>query len=188
MRAFIAIELPAPVRAALVKVQTDLAQAGADVRWVEEANLHVTMRFLGGITDAQRHAIEELVREVADRFDPIRLSLSHPGAFPSASSPRVIWVGVGQGQDVLERVASALEEGLSRLGLSPEERGFVAHVTLGRVRSSARRAPLSHRLTTMRWTAPEPFRANHLTLFQSTLTRSGALYTPLATLPFTRPL
>jgi 2'-5' RNA ligase len=180
MRAFIAIELPGPVRAALVSLQRQLAQAEADVKWVEEDNLHVTMRFLGEISEDQRQAIERLLGEVAGRTPRLQLSLSHLGAFPSASSPRVIWVGVGQGSEALSRIAREIEEGLSALHLPREPREFAAHLTLGRVRSPRNRAQLSHRLKELVWKPPAPFEVAHLTLFQSTLTSSGPLYTPLA--------
>lgn len=187
MRAFIAIELPAAVRQALVKVQEELAQARADVKWVEEDHLHVTMRFLGEITAPQRQGIEGCLHDVASRFRTIQLSLSSLGAFPSPSSPRVIWVGIEQGKDELARLAQELERQLEGLEIQKEERGFVAHVTLGRVRSSRHRAQLTSQLNGLTWRPPEPFWADHLAFFQSSLTSAGAVYTPLATAPFRTP-
>lgn len=180
MRAFIAIELPPAVRAELWKIGRDLAASQADVTWVKEENVHLTLRFLGEITEVQRHVVESLLQTLASRTDPIQLELSHLGAFPSMTAPRVIWVGIGQGEKETGRLAGELEGGLTRLGFAKEDRGFSAHVTLGRVRSPRNRAQLVARLKDVSWNAPQPFRADHLTLFHSTLSPAGPTYTPLA--------
>lgn len=183
MRAFIAVELPQTVRRALTLLERELAVSRADVKWVEESNLHITMRFLGEITEDQRQAVEQLLRTVAHGVAPFPFTLVELGAFPSVASPRVVWIGVGQGKDVLRNLAEQLEDGLQQLGLPGEERGFAAHVTLGRVRSPKNRAELSSRLNTTAWIPPPPWRIERLTLFQSTLTSAGPLYAVLAHAP-----
>jgi len=183
MRAFIAVELPDAVRAALARVQQALAESRADVKWVEPENLHLTMRFLGELSDAQGETVTQLVERVAASNPPVTMSLRELGAFPSAGSPRVVWVGVGQGQDALRNVAKQLEGGLQHLGLPGEEREFAAHVTLGRVRSPKNRAQLVEHLTAVSWTPPPPWSVERLTLFQSTLTSAGPLYAVLAHAP-----
>ena len=187
IRAFIAVELPTEVRGSLGLLARELAASGADVKWVEEANLHVTMRFLGEITEEQRQGLATLLTAVAARRQPIPLRLSSLGGFPSLTSPRVVWVGVGQGHEELAAIAGDVEEGLARLGLPHEERAFIAHVTLGRVRSGRNLGRLVSQITATTWTPPEPFVADQLTLFQSTLSSSGPIYTALATLPFKQP-
>ena len=184
MRAFIAVELPTSVQAELVALQRELRASGADVKWVEERNLHLTMRFLGEIPEDERQAVEQLLNRLARHTPVIQASLSDVGAFPASSSPRVVWVGIGQGSDALRRVATELEEGLALLRVRKADREFVAHVTLGRVRSSRQRAPLVSRLRDLTWKPPPPFWADHLTLFQSSLTGSGPVYTALARFPF----
>lgn len=183
MRAFIAVELSAEVRRAMVLLQQELAASHADVKWVEEPNLHLTMRFLGEITEDQRQAVERHLRAVAHGTAPCPLTLAEVGAFPSASSPRVVWVGAGQGKDALRNLAERLEEGLQQLGLPGEEREFAAHVTLGRVRSPKNRAQLTEHLKAVSWTPPPPWSVERLTLFQSTLTSAGPLYAVLAHAP-----
>ena len=180
MRAFIAVELPPSVQGELVSLQRDVAKSGADVKWVEKDTLHVTMRFLGEITEEQRQAIERLLEKVAGHTGPIQLGFSHVGAFPSSSSPRVIWVGIGQGSDLLTRLAAEIEEGLAKLTMPRADRDFAAHVTLGRVRSPRNRSQFAARIKELVWNPPATFVATHLTLFQSLLTRAGPTYTPLA--------
>lgn len=54
MRLFIALELPARVRAAATAVARRLRQSGADVKWVAEENLHVTLKFLGEVDPSRQ--------------------------------------------------------------------------------------------------------------------------------------
>lgn len=185
MRAFIAIELPATIRAELAALQRELATTGAEVKWVEADNLHVTMRFLGEITQAQRQTIESLLLEVARGRAPIDAALSEVGTFPERGIPRVIWVGIGQGADQLSRLAQEIERGLAALSIPNEERRFTAHVTLGRVRAPRAGEVIRQRLTQIRWTPPAPFRIECVTLFQSTLGHTGPVYTALGRFPLT---
>ena len=187
MRAFVAVELPDEARAALARWQSQLKAAGADVAWTAPENLHVTMRFLGEIDDAQRQAVERCAEAAAAPAAPFDAALSEPGAFPSTRRPRVLWMGIGQGAEALTQVAGALERGIAASGFAAEDRGFVAHVTLGRARSPRGLSRLAARLEAPGWSSPAPFRVDHLTLFQSRLSSAGPAYTALTRIPFGRP-
>ena len=183
MRAFIALSLPSGVQSSLASLQQSLAVSGADVTWVQPRNLHVTMKFLGEITDEQRQKVEALLRRVASDAAPFSLGLEGVGAFPSLRAPRVMWVGVAAGKDTVVRLARAIEEGAEGASLAKEERPFAAHVTLGRVRSATRREALSRALRDAVWTSPAPFRIGALRLYQSLLGSSGPTYTALDEFP-----
>lgn len=186
MRAFLAVELPPVIQARMAEAQRMFAEAGADVKWVEPHNLHVTVRFLGEIDEPQRRAVEALAARVASRTAPTLLRVSRVGAFPSLRAPRVVWVGIDEGREPMVRMAEQLEEELVRAGFQQEERAFEAHATMGRVRSARRRTELVERLAQFTWpSAPEPFVADHLTLFHSVLSPSGPTYLPLARFGFT---
>ncbi|MBI3323854.1 MAG: RNA 2',3'-cyclic phosphodiesterase [Candidatus Omnitrophica bacterium] len=180
MRTFIAIELPPALRAHLAQLQADLRRGGADVKWVREDQLHVTLRFLGEITETQRQAVEGVLRDVAADMAAFEARLSHVGAFPSISSPRVIWVGVGEGGQTMMQLAQAIETALAGVGVPKEERPFEAHMTLGRVRSLRHLAQLIDRLKQPAWTPPTAFTVDHITLFHSALSSAGPTYTVLA--------
>ena len=184
MRAFIAVELPHQVCAALHVLQQELAQATTDVKWVEQENVHVTMRFLGDMTEVQQRELERGLGRVAAQTPAIDAQLSQLGTFPPKPSLRVIWMGIGQGATELERLAELLEREVRAVGIPEEEKLFVAHVTLGRVRFPKPRPQLLERIHQMAWTPSPPFRLTHLTLFQSTLSSAGPTYAPLTKVPF----
>ncbi len=184
MRAFIALELPDSVRATLQSYQRQLIATGADVKWVEAENLHVTMRFLGEISVEQFAAVDELARRIAGGTRTFDVRLSQPGAFPSIRAPRVVWMGIADGAETLSSVVRDLEVGLGTIGISGEERAFVPHVTLGRVRSPRGRRQLVDGIEQADWRAPEPFRADALTLFESRISSGGPAYSVVSRAPF----
>lgn len=183
MRAFIGIALPDAVRSSLAGLQRQLSESGADVKWVEAENLHVTLKFLDEITDEQRRRVEELLARVAGGQGAFTLGLKQVGAFPSTSSPRVLWVGLAEGRDAAMRIAQAIEQEGQAISLRREERPFAAHVTLGRVRTPRNRAALSQRLQEIVWSPPAAWRVPSLTLYESVLSSAGPRYTALADFP-----
>ena len=183
MRAFVAVDLPAHVRDALAVLQQDLARSNADVKWVEPPNLHVTLKFLGEITDDERRAVEALLQRVAGETPPFTLTLEELGAFPSIAAPRVLWVGILEGREPVVRMAEAIEQGGSAIPLPREERPFAAHVTLGRVRSPRHRQSLVRALQSIQWQPPASWRSASLTFYQSILGAEGPTYRALAIVP-----
>jgi len=183
MRAFIGIALPDGARSALAELQRDLRASGADVKWVAPSNLHVTLKFLDDITDAQRAVVEDMLRNVAVPRQAFPLQLEQVGAFPSVTAPRVVWVGTAQGRDEARGIAEAIEAGSRDAGLRREERPFAAHVTVGRVRSPKNRQALAERLAHTTWQPPEVFRVTSVTLYRSELSSSGPRYRVVADVP-----
>ena len=183
MRAFIAIQLPVDVRQSLASLQQELARAGADVKWVEPANLHLTVKFLDEISEEQRAGVERVMQRITAGQPAFSIRLDGVGAFPSPDAPRVVWVGCAEGADALTRVAEAIERETRALGMCSSDRPFAAHLTIGRVRSPRGRRELSRALQATAWQAPGPWRAGALTLYHSVLSSAGPRYTALAEIP-----
>lgn len=183
MRAFVAMALPQDVQRSLAELQRELARAGADVKWVEPANLHLTLKFLDEVSDEQRAGVEQSLRRLAGGQPAFSVRLGGVGAFPSADSPRVIWVGCAEGGEPLAQIAGQIERETSSLGICSSERPFAAHLTIGRVRSPRRRQELARALQEATWRAPGPWRVETLTLYQSVLGSAGPRYTALTEIP-----
>jgi 2'-5' RNA ligase len=180
LRAFFAIELAAPARAAAGALLHALRERpGADgVRWVREENLHVTLRFLG---DVAEDAVPALLRGVAARtvaIAPFSMGLGAVHPFPSQRRPRVVALAVQPPEPMLE-LAAAVERGVVEAGFEPEPRRFRAHLTLGRVRP---RQKLPH-VTGPDTPEAEPTRVEEVVLFRSEQHLRGSRYTPLGRAP-----
>ena len=183
MRAFVAVGLPKGVRDALAALQQELAAARADVKWVEPANLHLTLKFLDEITDAQRAGIEQLLQRIASRQPPFVMRLGMVGAFPSITAPRVVWVGCEEGREALARIAEQIECEGDALKLRREERPFAAHLTIGRLRSARGRRELARAMGQAAWTPPPSWQVHAITLYHSALSSMGPAYSVLAEIP-----
>ena len=186
MRVFLAVEIPDKVRAEIARLQDNLKSAGADVKWVEPRNLHLTLKFLGEIQEEKVPSLTDALRAAAAAAAPFSISLEGVGAFPRIQHPRVLWVGIKEGKEALERLAGAIEETCNPLGFPAEERAFSPHLTIGRIRSNKRHSALEKELQEISFHAGEPAAVDHLTLFQSVLSSRSPTYTKLAEIPFRR--
>lgn len=172
MRLFVALRPPPPIRERLV----DTMEGVACVRWQDDDQLHVTLRFLG---EVERPAAED----VAAALDQVR-----------APAPDVRVAGVGRFADTLwgaltphDSLAALhrkVDHACVRAGLRPKGRAYVPHITLARFARSAGGDPAIARwLATHAALASEPFALPHLILYQSHLGHGGATYEALARWP-----
>ena len=181
MRCFVAIPLPDDLRAALEAAQLRLRAAApsADVRWVSASGMHLTLAFLGQVTDERAVAVAVALGTVAARTPPFALECAGLGVFPGPSRPRVIWAGITAGLGDLGALAAGVERALEPLGFAPEKRPFRGHVTLGRARSPRGVAPIARSLEATRFGT---WQVAEVVLYQSHLSPKGARYEPLASL------
>jgi RNA 2',3'-cyclic 3'-phosphodiesterase len=175
LRLFVALDLPAPARAALAAFRSAAADP-AVWRPVPDEALHLTLAFLGHRPESDVEAVAEVLRG-APMHAP-RLALGGALALPPRR-PRVLTAEVEDPHGSLRALQRAVSDGLAARGLyTPEARPYRPHATVARLRPDARagRGELP---------GPEPlaFRGEALTLYQSRLRREGARYEPLARFP-----
>ena len=183
IRAFIAIELSPEIQRELDRLSSSLRQRlkGMPVRWVAGANIHLTLKFLGNVSPANLDVLQNVLQTETGRHVPFELRVAGLGAFPSTRRPRVIWVGV-QAPVELDQLQRGLEEGFTRLGYAPEERGFTPHLTLGRVSRDAKPADLQRIgqvLVEVEVGELGAMQVPAVRLFRSDLQPTGAVYTCL---------
>jgi RNA 2',3'-cyclic 3'-phosphodiesterase len=178
MRLFVAVHFSQDVRTRLALIQDRLRLAQADVSWVKPANLHLTLKFLGETEPKRLERIHAALAEAAADARPFSARVTGVGTF-GGRVPRVVWAGVTGGVEPLVTLARAVENGLAQIGFPKEKRGFTAHLTLGRVRSSRNVESL---LAALRDEPPEDFgtlSVDRFALMQSELNPAGSMYTEL---------
>src|SRR5437899_12071622 len=111
-RTFIALDPGKAIRDRLVSLQENLGKAGADVKWVEPDNLHLTLLFLGEVDAREVPAVCAAVDEVCRAVPPFAMTLAGAGAFPTPRRPRTLIVHVTQGAEQLKALHDALERPL----------------------------------------------------------------------------
>lgn len=182
MRTFIAIELPEEIKDALAQLQEDLKKSGADVKWVEPKNIHLTLKFLGEIDEIKAQNIIKIIEEIAQGLNSFKARISSVGAFPKLNFPRVIWAGVDEGDEEICKIASGLEQPIAKLGIPKEDRKFSSHITIGRTRSTLNREKLVQELSRLATESGQvnlEFTVTKITFFKSTLTSGGPIYEAL---------
>lgn len=184
IRSFIAIELPEEAKKGLARLRRELERdEHRFVKWVAPTGIHLTLKFLGNIPSARVAEITEAIGKAAQGISPFHLEISGTGAFPSLKQVRVFWVGVGGEVDKLSRLQQNVDSALAALGFAREERPFVPHLTLARIREGA--SPLERRsfgeLVGSTVFADKYFiEVVTVRLMRSQLTPSGANYTCLS--------
>jgi 2'-5' RNA ligase len=179
MRTFIAIELSEEIREALAQIESHLKYSGADVKWVEKDNIHLTLKFLGEVTEEKLQQVKSVLEIIGKEFSSFEISLKDIGAFPKIDYPRVIWVGLDKGAAESKKLAERIDEELSKTGFTKEARPFAAHLTIGRVRSSKNKEMLKEKIKNSQLSTPNSQLIGSITLFKSTLTPKGPIYTKI---------
>lgn len=179
IRAFIAIDMPDDVAAALNGLQQELKVMRLNVRWVRPENIHLTLKFLGDIKPADIERIEVAMADAVHGRPPFMLTLSGIGFFPGVNRPRVIWVGLGGQTRHLIDLQTHLADRLAAIGFPREKRSYQAHLTLGRIRQAKRSDRFSPVLQQFSDWGDREFSADRIGLFRSDLKPSGAVYTKL---------
>lgn len=138
IRSFIALDLSDTVLRRLDEVERQLRGqlASAPVRWTPVKNIHLTLKFLGDVSETNLSGLYAILKREAEKRPAFSLEVSGLGAFPSLSRPRVVWVGV-QAPGELAALQHAIDLETARLGYPSEERPFSPHLTLGRVGRNA---------------------------------------------------
>lgn len=168
LRLFVGIELPGDVRARLAGLGGGVPGA----RWTEPDAMHLTLRFIGEVSEDRVPDIDTALSAVeAPAFD---LTLDGVGVFGSGRGGRVLWAGVER-NDALAHAQAKVESALVRVGLPPEERRFTPHVTLARLRE-AKADRVGRFLEERGLFRAGPFPVGCFALFVSHLGRAGPVY------------
>jgi len=189
-RTFIALELDESLQRFLGNVIHRLAQQLPSVRWVTPSGIHLTLAFLGELSDEQLSAAKQAADAAAQQITPFEFRLKELGMFGSQRQPRVIWMGIEESSGNLFRLHGVLNRELELRGFEVDTRPFSPHLTLARIKQplNADEQQTLQRLLASKESAPSSPRqyAHDLSVMKSELLRSGARYTCLAAYPLNR--
>lgn len=174
MRLFLSLVPPPPVRRTLLGAMAGLAGA----RWQRDAQLHVTLRFVG---DVDRHCADALVLALQhQRFARIEARLDGFGFFERRDRVDQLWAGLSP-RDPLASLHARLDRLCVAAGLDQEGRKFVPHITLARFARSTAPSPaqLAEWLGAQPLLPRETFSFDRLVLMESHMGRDGSVYDPV---------
>jgi len=179
IRSFVAVSISEGARNQIAKLLDRLRrEAGTVVRWVRPESMHLTLAFLGEVSQGFLDSCGERLPEVAERHEAFTMRLNGLGAFPGPSRARVVWIGTDQGRNEVCSLQKDVSGALSSIGYQPERRPFSPHLTIGRLRvpDDVSRAVAEPFLS-------DPFAVERVVLFRSVLGAGGPAYSVLAEFP-----
>lgn len=179
VRCFIAVECNnAQVIMGIRQVQGVLDSTGAQIKNVEPENIHLTLKFLGEISQSKVEEIANVIERIS--FDPFWLNVEGVGVFPNLRRPSVVWAGISDESSTLETIFNELEQELNQLGFERESRSFHPHLTISRVRTGKNRAQLVEELLRLDDYVFGQVWVDRIYLKKSVLTPQGPIYSTLA--------
>lgn len=175
MKVFVGVDLSVGARAALAACLSDVDVPGKPS---PPQNWHITLRYIGAMDDV---SLDRLLAglDQAGLGGPFTLRAGGLGAFPKPSRATVLWIGLSHGSDRLERLAESVQDVVDGIGLGREERPFVGHVTLARIRPPVDVRRLISSVDVPAVTIP----VDEITVFESVQVDGGTAYRPIERFP-----
>jgi 2'-5' RNA ligase len=177
-RLFVALRPPPFIR----KILLGLMQSVAGARWQNDEQLHITLRFIG---EVDRHQAEDIAAALGALHAPSPdLRVEGVGQFEKAGRPLSLWAGVTPAAPVTA-IHRQINQLLLRVGIEPEQRAFLPHITLAR---GGRCAGMydDYRSAHAALRTP-PFRCDHVILYESEMGHGGSSYHPITRYPLAPP-
>jgi RNA 2',3'-cyclic 3'-phosphodiesterase len=180
MRIFVALDIPDDLRSRVTEYVERVRGLAPHARWVKPESLHVTLKFVGEVTDVLLQEIKERLKTV--KASPFQVIVAGVGYFPAPRTARVFWAGVHPTES-LSQLASGIDQELAKLAIQPEISVYHPHLTLARV-GSGRGTKLPFRSLQRQLDAEQTVHFGTMTaheffLYQSKLSQQGAQYARL---------
>lgn len=186
IRTFIAFNLPDEIKNTIFPFYSLLISPSYKyIKWVEEKNLHITIKFLGNTNIDHLDQIRQIISHIKNNF-VFEFILNSFGMFPSEYQPKVLWVsfsGNTETNNYLPSFQQQLENELAGLGFTQEKRKFLPHLTIARIKHlnkedkiSFQQAILKNFIKEFQKAEKKSFIIPKITLFKSTLTPKGSIY------------
>ncbi len=163
MRTFIAVKIPEEIKKKIIEIQNKLPEFVG--KKIEEENLHLTLKFLGEVSEEQIKIVKEKLRKI--KIKKFNAKISDVGVF-TETFVRIIWIKI----ENCEELQKEIDEVLS--GLFEEEKRFMGHLTIARVKSCKDKKKLIEEVKKLKLN--EEFIINEFELMKSDLKREGPVY------------
>ena len=183
-RVFCAIELPVTVRELVLRHISRLKDAVPDAKasWSREANLHLTLKFLGEIPQASVTDISTAASRAVVNISPFSIRLEQTGAFPRHGPPRVLWIGIDDFSGKLGELHARLEDESASAGFAKDDHAFHPHLTVARLRQPRHARTLAEAHQQLEF-KPQEIAVSELLVIRSELSSAGSKYTVVSRHP-----
>lgn len=173
-RLFVALRPPRTVRDILLAAMHGISGA----RWQNDEQLHLTLRFIG---EVDRHMAEDIAAALGALYAPtVTARIAGVDLFERHGRPHMAWARV-EPHEALGALHRKVDQSLARVGVAPQTRAFVPHITLARLNRGS--GPVAPFLALNSDLSSPPFEFGHVTLYESEMGHGGSRYHPVARYP-----
>lgn len=183
-RVFCAVEVPEQVRQRVLQHIERLKDAvpAAKASWSRDANLHLTLKFLGEIPQTSVLDFSNAASRAVAGLAPFSIRLQETRIFPKHGQPRVLWIGVNDLSGKLGELQARLEEESAQAGFKKDDRPFQPHLTVARLRQPRHARTLAAKHKQMEF-EPAEIALSELLVIKSELSGKGSKYTVVSRHP-----
>ena len=169
-RLFVAIDLPESTRELLAGLDPRIR----GVRWIDPAQMHLTLGFFDDVPDHVDLALREKLGTI--EFGAFFLPLCGVGTFPAKGAVKIVWIGVGKAHPHLFQIHKRVQEAALATGLEPDLRPWHPHITIARCRDVALQSVRKFLQINAEFDAGM-IRVDAFHLYSSNLTPAGPIHT-----------
>jgi len=145
------------------------------IKWVDPANTHLTLKFLGETDEKKIPAIIQAIESAVAQSKPFTLKIAYTGIFGSRYDPKVIWFGIDK-QDEPANLAQILFAGLAKCGWEVDRQNFVPHLTIGRIKELQDKPLFQQIISKYNTVEIQDEYVTEIILYESILRREGPIY------------
>ena len=187
MRTFIAIDFPKEILEKISRIITFLQSQTTEkaLKWVETDIMHLTLKFIGEISEDAARDVQTIMRHTLQGQNAFEVSIEGLGMYPNPKNPRVVWLGISA-EKALFDIQKNLDLALQKINIPSEKRGFSPHLTIARLRKSTDVKTIrliGETLSQFKVDSLGTVLIKEIRLYQSQLTPTGPIYTPLLKIP-----
>ena len=177
VRAFLAIDLDDDLKPKINRIIKEFKGIDTRIKYVELANLHLTLKFFGDIDTNGLALLEEKIAQVVSDFEPFDIRIKGCGAFPNKNHIKVIWVGIDE-DSIIRDLHDKLDKEFTKLGFDKDKK-FSTHLTIGRMMSAKNKDKVKLVIEEYDDVDIGEMKVEKISLKKSTLTPSGPIYEDL---------
>lgn len=157
------------IQPAIIDVARTLTDKKVKFRMSPPQNLHLTLKFLGSVLESDLRKIDSIVSHAATRHRAMQLHCAGIGFFKNS-----IWIGIKDNL-LLAALTLELDQAFVPLGIYPERKAHVPHVTVARFGTGAKivLAPFREKYFSRDWGL---LPVSEMILYKSETLEEGARY------------
>ncbi|HLP44667.1 MAG TPA: RNA 2',3'-cyclic phosphodiesterase [Candidatus Deferrimicrobium sp.] len=182
MRIFIGIKLDDSVLDQIEKFLKPFKKIASPLKWTTRENLHVTLKFIGEVSDEKCKQIEKLLADAEFNTGAIDINICGCGKFGKGPDMNIFWTGLAKNRQ-LEDMFNRIENTLQKAGIPKEERQFKPHITVARNKKRFNFKSFFELIDQNNDRLISGTTITHFQLFTSQLTPQGPIYTILKEIP-----